>query len=89
MNALDLSLIRQKLNKTATNPGTGDAAYSVVHDVDGSGIILANDFSEVKKRFFDTLPGPEPAGLPPIVLGGATAPAFGSRRIRPAAALLA
>jgi hypothetical protein len=35
----------------------------VFHDVNGSGSILANDFSEVKKRFFQNLAGAAaPAG---------------------------
>jgi hypothetical protein len=47
----------------------------VFHDLDGSGSILANDFSEVKKRFFHTLP---PAPIMPTSGGGA------SSRLRPA-----
>jgi hypothetical protein len=41
-----------------TDLTTTDASYSPLYDVDGSGSVLANDFSEVKKRFFDALPGP-------------------------------
>jgi len=86
----DFSAVKKKFFKNTTDVPTGtDADYSPFHDVNGDGVILAVDFSEVKKRFFDTLPGPEPAGLPPVVLAGATSPAFGSRRIRPAAAVLA
>jgi hypothetical protein len=48
--------------------------YGYFYDVDGSGVILADDFSEVKKRFFQTLPAPEPA---------APAAAFGASLIRP------
>jgi uncharacterized delta-60 repeat protein len=84
----DFSAVKKKFFKDTTDPTTGDASYGPYHDVNGDGVILAVDFSEVKKRFFDTLPGPEPAGLPPIVLAGSTSTAFGSRRIRPAAALL-
>ena len=35
--------------------------HSIYRDVNGSGAILADDFSEVKKRFFTRLP----AGSPP------------------------
>ena len=57
-------------------PGSGPAAYSVFHDVNGSGSILADDFSAVKQRFFSRLP-------PPAVVPQSMAPAalFGNRRV--------
>jgi hypothetical protein len=61
----DFGIIRLNPNgtlDTTFNDVAAPASY------DGDGVILAVDFSEVKKRFFDTLPGPEPAGLPPLVL---------------------
>jgi hypothetical protein len=53
--------VKQKFFTTPASPGSGAAAYSLFHDVDGSGVILANDFSEIKRRFFQTLPAGEPS----------------------------
>jgi hypothetical protein len=61
--ATDFSQVKQKFFSSATNPGSGAAAYSVFHDVNGSGTILADDFSAVKSHFFDTLPGPAAAAV--------------------------
>ena len=59
----DFSQVKRKFFSSTTNPGAGDAAYSVFHDIDGSGTILADDFSDVKRRFFDRLPDSHPAAL--------------------------
>jgi hypothetical protein len=45
--AADFSAVKKKFFKDTTSPVTGtDVDYSVFHDVNGSGSILANDFSE-------------------------------------------
>jgi hypothetical protein len=59
--AADTSALKKKFFSSTTNVGSGDAAYSVFADVDGSGVILADDFSAVKKRFFEQMPPPPPA----------------------------
>jgi hypothetical protein len=60
----------------------------VFHDVDGSGSILAVDFSEVKKRFFDSLPvGNDAAGI--VTADAAGDSLFGPNRIRAAEEVLA
>src|SRR5207247_2381662 len=50
VNALDLSFIKQRLNKTATNPGTTGAVYSVFADLTDDGSINALDLSAAKQR---------------------------------------
>ena len=35
-------------------------------DVNGSGVILADDFAEVKRRFFTRLPEGQPATAAPV-----------------------
>jgi hypothetical protein len=52
----DSSDVRRRFFTSPARPGTGEAAYSVFHDVNGSGSILADDFAEVKWRFFNYLP---------------------------------
>jgi len=76
--AADYSAVRKKFFKTTADATNDDASYSPFHDVNGSGDILANDFSEVKKRFFQQMPPPPAAASP----GGP--PPFGTRRLRPA-----
>ena len=61
----DFSEVKRRFFTTTGSPGSGDAAYSVFHDVDGSGSILANDFSAVKQRFFNSLPGAGAAAVAP------------------------
>src|SRR5438552_1465007 len=73
VNALDLSFIKQRLNKTATNPGTSGAIYSVFADLDADGQINALDLSAAKQRLNNRLPTGDPAG--------ATALLFSSRAI--------
>ena len=72
VNALDLSFVKQKQNKTATNPGVGPGAYSPFADVDANGSINALDLSAVKQRLNRRLPPGEPT---------ATALLFSSQRI--------
>ena len=60
VNALDLSQIRQKLNKTATAPGTGGGAYSVFADVTADGQINALDLSAARQRLNRRLPTTDP-----------------------------
>jgi hypothetical protein len=68
--------VKKRFFASATTPGSGAAAYSPFHDVDGSGSILANDFSEVKKRFFNTLPAVQ---APSINVASGV---FGATRVR-------
>jgi len=51
------------VNRTATNPHTGSAAYSVFADVNGDGRINALDLSAVKQRLNSILPAGAPATL--------------------------
>ena len=44
-----------------TAPSNPDTDYTPFHDVDGNGQILARDYAEVKKRFFQNLPAPASA----------------------------
>ena len=61
VNALDLSFIKQRLNRTATNPGSGGAVYSVFGDITADGTINALDLSAAKQRLNRRLPADEPA----------------------------
>jgi hypothetical protein len=72
VNALDLSVIKQRLNKTATAPGTTGATYSPFADLDANGAINALDLSAARGRLNTRLPAPDPA---------ATSLLFGSRPI--------
>ena len=60
MNALDLSYIKQRLNKTATNPGTV-APYTPFADLTADGSINALDLSAARARLNNALPTGEPA----------------------------
>ena len=60
VNALDLSFIKQRLNKTATNPGTV-APYSPFADLTADGSINALDLSAARARLNNALPAGEPA----------------------------
>ena len=64
VNALDLSDVKRRLNRTTTNPGTGTSAYSVFADATGNGQINSLDLSAVKQRLNQSLPTAEPAGAP-------------------------
>jgi hypothetical protein len=72
VNALDLSFIKQRLNKTAVSPGTGAAQYSVFGDLNGDGKINALDLSAAKQRLNRRTPAGEPT---------ATAMLFSSTRV--------
>jgi len=61
VNALDLSFIRQRLNKTATNPGVSGAIYSPFADLTADGTINALDLSAARQRINNALPGGEPS----------------------------
>ena len=61
VNALDLSFIKQRLNKTATNPGTTGAVYSPFADLTADGSINALDLSAARARLNNALPPGEPA----------------------------
>ena len=70
VNALDMALLKQKLGSTATNPGTGGAAYSVFADVAGDGALNALDLAAVKQRLGNQLPPGEPAAATALLSGG-------------------
>ena len=72
VNALDLSFIKQRLNRTSTNPGSGGAVYRVFGDITADGRINALDLSGAKQRLNRRLPTGDPA---------ATSLLFGSRPI--------
>ena len=61
VNALDLAFIKQRLNRTATNPGLGNAAYTPFADVTVDGAINALDLAAVRQRLNRALPPGEPA----------------------------
>jgi hypothetical protein len=69
VNALDLSFVRAKLNKTATNPGTGSTAYSPLADINPDGQINALDLSAVRNRLNTNTPPGEPAGITESLFG--------------------
>jgi hypothetical protein len=56
VNALDLSFIKQRLNRTALNPGVTGATYSPFADIDANGSINALDLSAAKQRLNRRLP---------------------------------
>jgi len=61
VNALDLGQLKAKLNRTATNPGTGTTGYSVFADLNADGQINALDLGIGKARLNTRLPAGEPA----------------------------
>ena len=63
VNALDLGQIKSKLNRTATNPGTGVSGYTPFHDLNADGQINALDLGIAKARLNTRLPAGEPASL--------------------------
>jgi hypothetical protein len=60
VNALDLGQLKAKLNRTATNPGTGTSAYSVFADLNADGQINALDLGIAKARLNNRLPAGDP-----------------------------
>ena len=70
VNALDLSFIKQRLNKFASDPGVV-APYSPFADLTADGLINAVDLSAARARLNNVLPTAEPA----------TALLFGTARI--------
>jgi hypothetical protein len=56
VDAFDQLDVRRRLFRSATNPGSGAAAYSVFADVNGSGVIDAADFVFVRQRIASRLP---------------------------------
>jgi hypothetical protein len=60
VNALDLGGIKQKVNRTATNPGAGASAYSVFADLNADGLINALDLAIAKSRLNNRLPSGPP-----------------------------
>jgi hypothetical protein len=63
VNALDLGQLKAKLNRTATNPGSGTTGYSVFADLNADGQINALDLGIAKARLNNRLPAGEPASL--------------------------
>jgi hypothetical protein len=66
VNALDLAFVRQRLNRTASDPdaGAGGAAYSPFADVTADGHINALDLAAVRQRLN--------SGLPPVFMSQLT-----------------
>jgi hypothetical protein len=56
VNAVDLSGVKRRLNRTTQSPGEGNSAYSIFTDVTGDGRINALDISAVKLRLNRRLP---------------------------------
>jgi hypothetical protein len=71
VNALDLGLVKAKLNRTATNPGEGANGYSVFADVNADGSINALDLGYVKAHPY----------RPPPIEPGPTSLLFGTNAI--------
>ena len=61
VNALDASYVKQRLNRSLANPGTGPAAYDVFADLDGDGRVNALDLAFIKQRLNRRLPTDGPA----------------------------
>ena len=61
VNALDLSFLRQRVTRRATNPGTGGATYSVFGDINPDGVVNALDLAAARQRTNRCLPTGEPA----------------------------
>jgi len=65
VNALDLSYIKQRLNRSVANPGTGSpGAYTIFADLTSDGRINALDLSAAKQRLNRRLPRILPLPLP-------------------------
>ena len=64
VTALDVSFVRQRMNKNASGPSTGPGGYSPFADFDAGGRINALDLSAVKQRLNLQLPPPSPAPPP-------------------------
>jgi hypothetical protein len=77
VNALDLAFIKQRLNKVATNPGSGAITYSIFADLTGDGRINALDLSAARQRLNRALPTANSSVAATDLL-------FGSTRISPA-----
>ena len=72
VNALDLSFVKQRLNKTTVGRPGAAGSYSPFGDFDAGGRINALDLAAVKQRLNIQLPPPPPA---------APASLFADRRI--------
>jgi hypothetical protein len=71
VDALDLSFVKQRLNRSATNPGVSGATYSVFADVDANGTISALDLSAVKARQNRSAPPGEPLAATALLFSAA------------------
>jgi hypothetical protein len=86
VNALDLGQLKSKLNRTATNPGTGASAYSPFADLNADGQINALDLGIAKARLNNRLPAGEPpvaslATGSPLAAASITRDLFGTQPI--------
>ena len=83
VNASDLVLVRTRIGKSTTNPGSPAATppndYTVFHDVNGDGVVNASDLILTRNNVGRALPPGEP------VAPAAAASLFGQRRIAAAA----
>jgi len=68
VNAMDLALIKQKLNTNAPNPGNGSRAYSPFADLNADGFINALDLAAAKVSLNRQLP-PPPSSATSLLFG--------------------
>jgi hypothetical protein len=65
VDALDLAYVKQRLNRTAANPGTGAAAYTPFADLNADGRVNAPDLSAVKQWLNHKMPTGDPSQVSP------------------------
>lgn len=63
VNALDLSDVKRRLNRSLASPGSGAGAYGVFADITADGRINALDLSGTKQRLNQRLPAANPTSL--------------------------
>jgi len=62
VDSLDLAYVKQRLNRTARNPGTGAVTYTPFADLNADGRVNSIDLSAIKVWLNHSLPdGPPPA----------------------------
>ena len=62
VDANDWMQLRLRQRRSTAAPGAGTTAYSVFHDLDGSGVIDTYDMLHARRNLLRALPGAEPAG---------------------------
>lgn len=90
INATDLVLTRNRIGRTAVDPGTGVSGYTVFNDFNGDGLINATDLVLVRNRIGRALPQVPGftywtfADIAGLDLGGDAAQAGNVLRVNPA-----